>query len=212
MGLTPHQFARKGFDMSKSDTLNVCRKLALASAKPGFDPAEIRAWEEEIREAGWKFECIAKLTFAATAPDGDAWVVKAPQKGRQKTVAYTMEDFALYEAAGNFVSTVSDMDSRRQADSTIRAFEETVAQISAKSLVAELEDGMARAVEELRRKLGERPEEFAPEEFAEAHGLEYRSTGLNEWVSGETRPYRDELKAHGFKWAQKRKAWYRRAA
>jgi hypothetical protein len=71
---------------------------------------------------------------------------------------------------------------------------------------------MARAVEELRRKLGERAGEFVPEEFAEAHGLEYRSTGLNEWVSGETKPYKDELKAHGFKWAQKRGAWYRRAA
>lgn len=213
MGLTPHQFVSlKGLDMTKSEILKTCRKLALASAKPGFDPADIRAWEEEVREAGWKFECVAARTFAATAPDGDAWVIKAPQKGRQKTVAYTMQDFALYEAAGNFVSTVSDMDSRRQAYSTIKAFEETVAQISAKSLVAELEDGMARAVEELRRKLGERAGEFVPEEFAEANGLEYRSTGLNEWVSGETKPYRDELKANGFKWAQKRKAWYRRAA
>lgn len=198
--------------MSKSDTLKTCRKLALASAKPGFDPAEIRAWEEEVREAGWKFECVAALTFAATAPDGDAWVIKAPQKGRQKTVAYTVQDFALYEAAGNFVSMVSDFDSWRDVDSTLMAFEEAVAQISAKSLATELEEGMAQAVEEFRRKFGERAGEFAPEQFADAHGLEYRSTGLNEWVSGETRPYKDELKAHGFKWAQKRRAWYRRAA
>lgn len=198
--------------MSKSDILKVCRNLSLASAKPGFDPAEIRAWEDEIREAGWKFECVAARTFAATAPDGEAWVIKAPQKGRQKTVAYSMEDFALYEAAGNFVSMVSDFDSWRDVDSTLRAFEEAVAQISAKSLATELDEGMAQAVDEFRRKFGERTEEFAPEQFAEAHGLEYRSTGLNEWVSGETRPYKDELKANGFKWAQKRMAWYRRSA
>lgn len=198
--------------MSKNDTLKTCRNLALASAKPGFDPAEIRDWEEEIREAGWRFECVAKGAFAATAPDGDAWVIKTPQKGRQKTVAYSMEDFALYEAAGNFVSMVPDLDSWRQVDSTVRSFEETVAQISAKSLATELEEGMAQAVDEFRRKFGERTEEFVPEKFAEEHGLEYRSTGLNEWVSGETRPYRDELKANGFKWAQKRRAWYRRAA
>lgn len=198
--------------MSKSDILKVCRNLSLASAKPGFDPAEIRAWEDEIREAGWKFECVAARTFAATAPDGEAWVIKAPQKGRQKTVAYSMEDFALYEAAGNLVSTVSELETWGQADSTIKAFEDAVSQISAKSLATELEEGMEQAVDEFRRRFGERAGEFAPEQFAEAHGLEYRSTGLNEWVSGDTRPYKDELKSNGFKWAQKRRAWYRRAA
>lgn len=229
MGLTPHQFVSlEGLDMSKKDVLKTCRSLALASAKPGFDPQDIRAWEEEISSAGWRFECVAKGTFAATAPDGDAWVIKTPRKGRQKTVAYSMADFALYEQAGQFVCDAMECKTRKDLDSLIEAFGGVCSLISAKSLVTELEDGMARAVAEFREspelevvavlengaKLAVRrePEEFAPEKFAEAHGLEYRSTGLNEWVSGETKPYRDELKANGFKWAQKRRAWYRRAA
>ena len=33
---------------------------------------------------------------------------------------------------------------------------------------------------------------------------------LNIWVSGDTKPIKDELKAFGFKWAAKRKAWFMR--
>ena len=43
---------------------------------------------------------------------------------------------------------------------------------------------------------------------AEAYGLSVRETCLCVWVSGDTKPHREELKAAGAKWSGKRKAWY----
>jgi len=39
-------------------------------------------------------------------------------------------------------------------------------------------------------------------------GLNGELIGTWLWVSGDTRPYKDHLKAAGFKWAPKKKTWY----
>ena len=44
--------------------------------------------------------------------------------------------------------------------------------------------------------------------IATAHGFAIRETCLCVWVSGNTKPHREELKAAGAKWSGKRQAWY----
>ena len=41
-------------------------------------------------------------------------------------------------------------------------------------------------------------------------GVVVTVNNLNIWVSGDTKPIKDELKAFGFRWASKRKAWFMR--
>lgn len=43
-------------------------------------------------------------------------------------------------------------------------------------------------------------------------GLTFRTTSLCIWVSGNTKPIREDLKRLGMRWAPKRQAWYWRLA
>jgi hypothetical protein len=45
-------------------------------------------------------------------------------------------------------------------------------------------------------------------DFANNNGLTVNDNGYNIWIAGETKPFRNELKKFGLKWAQKRNAWY----
>jgi hypothetical protein len=39
-------------------------------------------------------------------------------------------------------------------------------------------------------------------------GLEVELCGLWVWVTGDTKPHKEELKAAGFKWSPNKTAWY----
>jgi hypothetical protein len=43
---------------------------------------------------------------------------------------------------------------------------------------------------------------------AAVHSLNVRETSLCVWVSGDTKPHREELKAAGARWSKKRGEWY----
>ena len=73
---------------------------------------------------------------------------------------------------------------------------------------------IVRVSKDSRAEDGPEPEGYlepgadAVRAVAEAHGFDVRETCLCVWVSGDTRPHREELKAAGAKWSGKRQAWY----
>ena len=58
----------------------------------------------------------------------------------------------------------------------------------------------------------QRAELAALEIMADEMGLSFKTTSLCIWVSGETKPIKEDLKRLGLRWAPKRQAWYWRLA
>ena len=57
----------------------------------------------------------------------------------------------------------------------------------------------------------ETPQEFVDliAELIKMDGVEIEIIGCFVWVSGDTKPHKEELKALGFKWHAKKKCWYK---
>lgn len=59
------------------------------------------------------------------------------------------------------------------------------------------------------RKTTETPEEFRDiVDFLIHLNLDAELCGSWIWVGGDTKPHKEELKAHGFRWSQNKKKWY----
>jgi hypothetical protein len=59
------------------------------------------------------------------------------------------------------------------------------------------------ADDEMAQKLAD-----AVKSIAHLSGIRVELTGCWIWVSGDTKPVKDDLKAAGFKWAHKKGQWY----
>lgn len=57
----------------------------------------------------------------------------------------------------------------------------------------------------------ETPNEFIDliEKLIHMDGIEIEIIGCFVWVSGDTKPHKDDLKALGFRWHNKKKCWYK---
>ncbi len=64
------------------------------------------------------------------------------------------------------------------------------------------------------RETNETPEEFQTliAELLKLDGIEIEIIGCFVWVSGDTKPHKERLKALGFRWHSKKKCWYKSPA
>ena len=68
--------------------------------------------------------------------------------------------------------------------------------------------------ETYERETDETPEEFQTliAELLKLDGIEIEIIGCFVWVSGDTKPLKERLKALGFRWHRKKKCWYKSPA
>lgn len=194
---------------------------------------------EALAEAGYRLERV-KLNFLdglrATYPDGKmryATCIRTAKGRQDRCTIYPMEDVQTYETCTRMLIEAEDGNAVYQAD----CYAEGIASDGLRSEIREAcermrkELGYAKPVEPeatpgqddetpLECYEGFTEEPTKPEPVEDPHEWLKRShegitvSRKNEkacwWVSGNTKPIKDKLKAMGFKWAPKKKMWYLR--
>lgn len=157
--------------------------------------AALEAYDETMRRArglARAHEAAALVNAAALVPLG-------------------LEDEAIGAAKSNYISPIDAQKLYMSAD-----------EITEKQAVA---DGLLEFVRRPEQPAEAEPAAEQPAEaeqadgepwevgkWASAFGLAVKRTTCAVWVIGDTKPHRDELKAHGFRWSAKRGAWWSKAA
>ena len=193
---------------------------------------------DELNEAGYTIERLQTNYLdglRVTYPDGSMHYATAIQttKGRQdRCTIYTMEDVHLFESCtrqlseADLVSKVYMVDcyaDNIEADGLRNQIKEACQQMRHMLAEAKVEEPEPAHVPgqddetplECYEGFGKEPEPAEdPHEWLKREHEGITVSRKNEkacwWVSGNTKPIKDKLKAMGFKWAPKKKMWYLR--
>ena len=189
----------------------ITRRVCMLGRFPSCDP-EMAAMIGELANYGWSFlrERLAGFDGLTVIVDGrPAYYCAAPNKRnpgkKQSCTLYAIEDIRAYGDACDALASDDYAKAQRIVDT-----------LESAALRASLADGLERAYCELGHSEVV-AQVSAPvsdldmvREVFGRYGLvvEQKRPGCCIFVSGDTKPHGEELKALGFRWAPKKAAWY----
>ena len=196
--------------MNRKEAEKTAREITWRACMLGED---VSADLEEMSRNGYEMERAMIAGF-----DGftiGAQYIAAPRTRKpgkkQHCTAYGLSDVRMYAEACDAVAAENFATAQRIYD-----------RLGSASLRNALSEGLEYlysqfTCEEIAEKMDE-PENITDMDAVVAlfgsYGfeIEQKRPGCCIWVSGDTKPHRDELKSFGFRWSPKRTAWYWRPA